>query len=375
MNYRTFGKTDFKPSALGLGCMRFPILNSDSSKIDEEKTIQLIRYAIDNGVNYVDTAYPYHNGNSETVVGKALQDGYREKVHLATKMPVWLVNDFSDFDKYFNEQLAKLNTDHIDMYLLHALSKERIDKMEKLNVFKFLDKIKNEGKVKYVGFSFHDNLEAFKHIVDLYDWDFCQIQYNYLDENYQAGVEGLKYASSKGLGVVIMEPLKGGTLAKEPPQKVKNIFDSAATKMTPAAWSFTWLWNQPEVSVVLSGMNEISQLDENIKTSDTITPNSMSNYDKDVIKEVQLTYKKLTKIGCTACEYCLPCPKGVNIPKNFKVYNQAHLYGDFEGCKKEYASIPDTAKASNCVECGSCETKCPQHLNIRELLKTVKNEF
>lgn len=375
MNYRTFGKTNFNPSALGLGCMRLPILDNDSSKIDETKAIKLIRYAIDSGVNYVDTAYPYHNGNSEIVVGKALADGYREKVHLATKMPVWLVNAYSDFDKYFNEQLNKLTTDHIDMYLLHALNKDRINKMEKLNVFKFLDKIKKEGKIKYVGFSFHDDLETFKHIVDLYDWDFCQIQYNYLDENYQAGIEGLKYASSKGLGVVIMEPLKGGTLAKEPPAKVKEIFHNATSKMTPAAWSFAWLWNQPEISVVLSGMNEISQLDENIKTSDNITPNTMSEDDKNVIKEVQLTYKKLTKIGCTACEYCLPCPKGVNIPKNFKLYNQAHLYGDFESCKKEFASLHDNAKASNCVQCGSCETKCPQHLNIRELLKTVNTEF
>lgn len=375
MNYRTFGRTDFKPSALGLGCMRLPILDNDSSKIDEEKAIKLIRYAIDHGVNYVDTAYPYHGGNSEIVVGKALQDGYREKIHLATKMPVWLVKSYDDFEKYFNEQLKKLNTDHIDMYLLHALGSDRINDMEALEVFKFLDKIKNEGKVKYVGFSFHDNLETFKHIVDLYNWDFCQIQYNYLDEDYQAGTEGLKYAASKGLGVVIMEPLRGGTLAKEPPEEVKKVLDKSNNKMSPAAWSFTWLWNHPEISVVLSGMNTIEQLDENIKTTESINPNSMKIEDQKTIEEVQLTYKKLTKIGCTSCEYCLPCPQGVVIPRNFKLYNQAHLYKDFDGCKKAYNEMNDKEKASNCVECGACETKCPQHLPIRELLKTVNSEF
>jgi predicted aldo/keto reductase-like oxidoreductase len=371
MQYRKFGKCDFKASALGFGCMRLPIIGGDGSKIDEKNAIELIRHGIDDGINYVDTAYPYHGGNSELLVGKALKDGYRERVKLATKLPVWLVQKYEDFDKYLNEQLKKLQTDHIDFYLLHALDISRIHKMQDLGVFKFLHTALEDGRINHVGFSFHDKLESFKYIVDLYDWDFCQIQYNYFDEKYQAGKEGLKYASEKGLAVIVMEPLRGGTLAKNPPIQVQEIFDNSSKKRTPAGWALSWLWNQPEVSLILSGMNSMDQIDENIKIAEKSLPNSYSEEETDVMNKVKGTFKSLMKVGCTGCEYCLPCPKEVNIPKNFLLYNHAFMYNDLEGHKDKYSAMELKSQASSCVSCGKCEKVCPQHLQIRDLLKEV----
>lgn len=373
MQYRKFGHCDFQVSTLGFGCMRLPIIDGDNSKINENESIKLLRHAIDKGVSYIDTAYPYHNGNSEILVGKALKDGYREKVKLATKMPVWLVKKYEDFDKYLNKQLKKLQTDHIDLYLLHALDKSTIDKMQSLGVFDFLDKALKDGRIKHVGFSFHDKLDVFKHIVDLYPWDFCQIQYNYLDEYYQAGKEGLKYAASKNLAVVIMEPLRGGALAKTPPKEVQKILDSSKSKRSSVDWALSWLWNQPEVSVVLSGMNSMSQIDENIEIATKSLPNSLIKEDLEIMDKVKIKFKSLMKIGCTGCEYCMPCDSGVNIPKNFSLFNQAFMYDDLEECKNNYATVPAEFKASACISCGKCEKACPQHLKIRELLKEVHN--
>lgn len=371
MQYRNFGSMDFKCSALGFGCMRLPVISGDSSNINEGEAISLIRNAIDNGVNYVDTAYPYHSGNSEILVGKALKQGYRDKVKLATKMPVWLVEKYEDFDKYLNEQLEKLQVDYIDFYLLHALNKTRIDKMVELGVFDFIEENIKKGKIKHPGFSFHDNLEVFKYIVDLYKWDFCQIQYNYLDENYQAGKEGLKYASSKGLGVIVMEPLRGGTLAGNPPKNVEEIFSKSKTKRTPAAWGLSWLWNQPEVSLVLSGMNTMEQIKENVVTAEKVMPNSFTQDDNETMKAVKEMFNELMKVKCTACEYCMPCTVGINIPKNFSMYNHYSMYEDKETTKKAYNNLPKTAMASACIECGKCEKQCPQQLPIRRLLKEV----
>lgn len=373
MQYRKFGHCDFQVSALGFGCMRLPIIDGDNSKINENESIKLLRHAINKGVSYIDTAYPYHNGNSEILVGKALKDGYREKVKLATKMPVWLVKKYEDFDKYLNKQLKKLQTDHIDLYLLHALDKSTIDKMQSLGVFHFLDKALKDGRIKHAGFSFHDKLDVFKHIVDLYPWDFCQIQYNYLDEYYQAGKEGLKYAASKNLAVVIMEPLRGGALAKTPPKEVQKILDSSKSKRSSVDWALSWLWNQPEVSVVLSGMNSMSQIDENIEIATKSLPNSLIKEDLEIMDKVKIKFKSLMKIGCTGCEYCMPCDSGVNIPKNFSLFNQAFMYDDLEECKNNYATVPAEFKASACISCGKCEKACPQHLKIRELLKEVHN--
>ncbi|MDP4143367.1 MAG: aldo/keto reductase [Bacillota bacterium] len=372
MQYRKFGKCDFEISSLGFGCMRLPILNGKSGDIDEPQAIGLIRHAIDRGVNYVDTAYPYHDYQSEVLVGKALKDGYREKVKLATKMPVWLVKEYSDFDKYLNEQLKKLDVEYIDMYLLHALDKNRIDELEKIGIYKFLDEALKDGRIKYAGFSFHDDVNTFKRIVDAYNWSFCQIQYNFMDENYQAGKEGLEYAASKGLAVVIMEPLKGGKLAKNPPNEVQAIYNTAVNKKSPANWALSWVWNHPEVTLLLSGMNSMEQVDENIDTASKALPNSFITEEVEVMDKVKAKYKELLKIGCTACEYCLPCPAGVNIPHNFSLYNEVYMYNDLAGAKGTYNHwIDPKSRASSCVECGKCEKACPQHLSIRALLKDV----
>lgn len=372
MQYRRFGKCDFKVSALGFGTMRLPVENGDASRINEEESIRLIREAIQKGVNYIDTAYPYHHGNSELLVGKALKDGYREKVKLATKMPVWLIKEYSDFDKYLNEQLKKLQTDHIDMYLLHALNKDRINNLEKIGVYKFLDQALKDGRIRYAGFSFHDDLDTFKRIVDSYNWTFCQIQYNYLDINYQAGTEGLKYAASKGLAVIIMEPLKGGKLAVKVPETVRNILPKNDKNMTPAWWALRWIWNQKEVTLLLSGMNSVKQLDENISIADGIPTDSMAEEELHVIENARDEFRKLIKVDCTACEYCLPCPNGVNIPRNFQLYNSAYMYDDIQESKKGYESMSESEKASSCIECGRCESLCPQHIAIRKHLKDVQ---
>ena len=260
MKYRKFGSTGLEVSALGFGCMRLPI--HEDKTIDEEKAIAMIRHAIDSGVNYVDTAYPYHQGTSELVVGKALKDGYREKTYLADKLPVWLIEKEEDFDKYLDEQLEKLGTDHIDFYLLHALSRERFEeRVKKFNLTKKMEEAKAAGKIRYLGFSFHDSLDVFKEIVDYYHWDFCQIQYNYINTNYQAGTEGLKYAASKGLGVVVMEPLLGGKLAN----LAEHVAEVVPDKKSQVEYALDFLWDQPEVSLLLSGMTEPEQVEQNLE--------------------------------------------------------------------------------------------------------------
>lgn len=369
MQYRKFGRCDFNVSALGFGCMRLPVVGGDNNNINEDDAIKLIRNAIDRGVNYIDTAYPYHGGNSEVLVGKALKNGYRERINLATKMPVWLVKEYSDFDKYLNEQLKKLQTDHIDMYLMHALSKDRIDALEKLDVYKFLDGAIKDGRIRNAGFSFHDDVNTFKRIVDSYNWTFCQIQYNYLDVNYQAGLEGLKYAANKGLAVVIMEPLKGGKLAGNLPDTVKDTFGSYKEKRTPAMWSLKWVWNHPEVTLLLSGMNSMEQLNENISIAEKALPGSMSEEELHTIETARNEFKKLIRVDCTACEYCLPCPAGVNIPRNFSLYNEVYMHNDLAGSRKWYSLMNEKERALSCVECGRCETLCPQHIQIRKHLK------
>ncbi|MDV3426968.1 MAG: aldo/keto reductase [Bacillota bacterium] len=369
MKYRKFGKLGFETSALGFGCMRLPVVNDGTNQIDEPEAIKMIRHAIDNGVNYIDTAYPYHHGASELLVAKALKDGYRERVKLATKLPTWLINDYSDFNKYINVQLEKLNTEYIDLYLLHALDKDRWDKLLKLDVFKAIEEYKSSGKIKYMGFSFHDDIDTFKRIIDSYDWDFCQIQFNYMDENYQAGLEGLKYAAAKGIAVVIMEPIRGGKLAQKPADQIQKLWDSAEIKRTPVEWALGWVWNHPEVSVVLSGMSTFEQIKDNLRIADEFESGSLNDKEIELIGKVRETYKSLSKVSCTGCEYCMPCPFGVNIPGSFKIYNEFFMYGNLEEKKRSYKS--NEGNADKCRECGKCEKVCPQKLSIREYLKDV----
>lgn len=371
MQYRKFGKCDFEVSALGYGCMRFPVIDGNYGKINEKESIMLLRTAIDKGVNYVDTAYPYHEGNSEFLVGKALKDGYREKVKLATKMPVWLIKEYSDFDKYLNEQLEKLQTDYIDMYLLHALDKKRIAELEKIGVYKFLDAALKDGRIKYAGFSFHDDAETFKKIVDSYPWTFCQIQYNYLDTEYQAGKEGLLYAAEKGLAVIVMEPLKGGKLAVNLPENVMNVFDNMNHERTPADWALRWIWNYPEVTLLLSGMGTMEQLEQNINTAETAYADSLSEEELNAMETATAEFKRLIKVDCTSCEYCMPCPANIAIPRMFALYNNAYMHNEIESSSKTYNSVKERSNILSCIDCGQCEDACPQHISIREQLKNV----
>ncbi|KYK36826.1 MAG: aldo/keto reductase [Theionarchaea archaeon DG-70] len=374
MQYRTFDSLDWKPSALGFGAMRLPVINDDRGNIEEPEAIRMMRCAVDHGVNYIDTAYPYHEGTSEIVVGKALQDGYRQKVRLATKLPCWLIKTREDFDRYFNEQLERLHTDYIDFYLLHALREKTWSTMNELNVFDWAEQKISGGYIKYLGFSFHDTYEMFKKIVDGYDkWTFCQIQYNYMDEDYQAGTKGLKYAASKGLAVVIMEPIRGGQLAY-PPQSIQELWDTAPKKRTPAAWALQWVWNHPEVSLVLSGMSTMEQVKENVATADVSGPNTLTADELALIAQVRDKYQELCPIPCTSCEYCVPCPNNVRIPFIFEIYNSAIMYNKPKTARSSYWRLKEEERADQCVQCGDCEEKCPQSIEIMKWLEKA-HEF
>jgi predicted aldo/keto reductase-like oxidoreductase len=370
MKYRDFGKLNWKVSALGFGAMRLPIIGNDAAKIDEPEAIRMIRYAIDHGVNYLDTAYPYHRGNGESLVGRALEDGYRKKVKLATKMPSWLINSKQDMDKYLDEQLGRLRTKQIDFYLLHGLGGERWQKLAELDVLEWLEQKRDEEKIKYAGFSFHDEYEIFKKIIDSYDkWTLCQIQYNYMDSDYQAGTKGLKYAASKGLAVVVMEPIAGGRLAMKQPPEIEALWNEAGIKRTPAEWALQWVWNQPEVSVALSGMSTMEQVKENIQSANRSGPKTLTNKELQLINHVATKYKEFGFIGCTGCRYCMPCPEGVNIPQVISLYNEYWMKDKNDEIKKKYWEyITPESQAKKCARCGKCEELCPQKLEIREVL-------
>ena len=378
MQYRKMKKAAPDLSILGFGCMRLPL--KESGQIDELKATDMIRYAIDHGVNYIDTAYPYHNGESEPVVGRALAGGYREKVHLATKLPSWLVQSREDMDKYLDEQLARLKTDHIDFYLLHGLTQPFWENLSALGVTDFLDDAIADERIRYAGFSFHDNTKLFREIVKSYDWTFAQIQYNFMDEHYQAGTKGLKYAAKKGLGIVVMEPIRGGLLARELPG-ISEIWKKADVQHTPAEWALRWVWNHPEVTVVLSGMSAPEQVRQNVDVTKSGLPNSLTKAELTLFKNVKEELEKRIIIPCTGCKYCTPCPHGVSVPECFEYYNRGHMYEDEEETRRIYlaflgGAMDGTPKyASLCEECGECEEKCPQSLPIRDNLKTVVEYF
>jgi len=368
-------------SALGFGAMRLPIIDNDRAKVNEVEAIRMIRYAIDHGVNYIDTAYPYHRGNSEIVVGKALQDGYRERVRIATKMPIWMVNSQEDMDRFLDEQLKRLQTENVDFYLLHGLNSERWSKLRDLKVFEWAEKTLADGGIQHLGFSFHDEYNVFKDMIDGYDgWTLCQIQYNYLDEEYQAGRKGLQYAASKGLAVIVMEPIAGGMLSITPPKEIQAIWDTAEVKKTPAEWALRWVWNQPEVSVVLSGMSAMTQVIENVESANRSAPNTLTEKELELISGVRQKYQTYGLIGCTGCRYCTPCPHGVEIPDIFTLYNEHYTKRLDSKAREEVVnkyreSVPPEGRAKNCAKCGECEDKCPQKLPIRNLLQDAASTF
>jgi predicted aldo/keto reductase-like oxidoreductase len=350
--------------------MRLPTIGDKPSKIDEPEAIKMIRYAVDHGVNYVDTAYSYHGGESEGLLGKALRQGYRERVRVATKMPTWLVKSEKDMNKFLKVQLGRLKLDFVDFYLLHGLTGSRWESLQKLEVCKWAEKKIQEGKILHFGFSFHDEFSVFKGIIDSYDgWSFCQIQYNYMDSDYQAGTKGLEYAASKGLAVVVMEPVAGGRLGMIPPADVQAVFDSALVKRAPAEWALQWVWNHPEVSVALSGMSTMKQVMENVESASRSGPNTLMPEDLEVINQVKQKYKEQGFIGCTGCRYCTPCPKGVDIPQIISFYNEYYVKGMSDEVKKKYREqVNKRNQAKKCSRCGKCEEKCPQKLSIREVM-------
>jgi len=383
MKYRKLGSIDWNVSALGFGAMRLPT-KKFLPRVDWDESIKLIRYGIDKKINYLDTGWIYGLGASEKIIGQALKDGYREKVFLVTKLPMFLVRKTEDFYKYLNQQLKSLQTDHLDAYFFHALSRNQFKKVKELKLIEKMEEAKEKGIIKHIGFSFHDTLPVFKDIIDYYDWDLAQIQYNYMDTAIQATHEGLKYAHGKGIAVVVMEPVKGGKLAN-PPKEALEIMEKAANKRTPVDWALQYVWNQPEVAVVLSGMGTTKMVDENVESANNSGINSLNEEDNKIISELAETYRKSILVQCTACQYCMPCPSGVNIPENFAVLNNVAYTGEKGGMsfliKRRYKKLVKSKKklnkehpngnASFCTKCGECLEKCPQQINIPEELEKV----
>lgn len=385
MKQRRLGKTGETASILGFGCMRLPVAGPDPSCIDEELAIAMIRRAIDRGVNYLDTAWPYHGakgfsepGASEPLVGKALSGGYRERVKVATKMPTWLVNSRADMNRFLDLQLKRLQTTHIDFYLAHTLNARYWAAMQQADIAGFFEEARKDGRIKHVGFSFHDRFPVFQEIVESYDWELAQIQYNYLDRDYQAGEAGLKLAASKGMALVIMEPLRGGFLINQMPEALRAHLVGARPSWSLADWALRWLWDQPEVSVVLSGMSAMEHVEENLAIACDAEP--FTDTDRAAIAAVRDEFLSRIKVSCTGCGYCLPCPEGVNIPRNFMMYNDYFLTDNevARGHIKyvyKYLVLGADEMADRCLRCGECEGKCPQQLPISSAMSEVAAVF
>jgi len=375
MKMRTFGKLGIRGSAFGLGCMRFNGSPSGDSVIDEQKAISLIRRAIDGGVTYLDTAYVYLDKTSEIVLGKALRDGYRDRVTVATKMPMEAVHNRAEMEALLAEELRKLQTDHIDFYLMHGINKEKWEYFKSIGAPAFFDDMKKEGKIRYKCFSFHGPYKDFEYIINDWDWDMVQIQYNFMDEENQAGTKGLELAGRLNIPVVIMEGLLGGRLAKAP-ANVQALYDAFPVRRSPVEWAFRWLCNHPEVAVVLSGCNEAEQIDENLRIFDTVEPGIMTGEELKLIADVREAYLSRTKIGCTGCRYCMPCPNGVDIPGLFAAWNNVSLYESDPAGEWSLRMIRQNDRgADKCVGCGACEAACPQHLPIIDSLQAAWREL
>ena len=371
MHYREVGKTGEKVSALGFGTMRLPVIDGKDDQINEPLAIEMIRKAIDAGVNYVDTAWFYHSGTSESLCGKALAEGYRDKVFLADKLPPWLAESTDDCERILNTQLERCRTDHFDFYLLHCILEKNWPNVEKLKLEKWLEKVQADGRVRHLGFSFHDNPELFRHVVDYYDWSFCQIQYNYLNEKHQAGTEGYEYAVSKGLGVIVMEPLLGGALAN-PQGVIREMWDEAGYE--PVDLALRWLWDKPGVGCILSGMTDMAQVEQNLALAENSQPGCLSDDERAFIAKVAQKTQEMTPIPCTRCGYCMPCPNGVNIPTNFAAYNMNYQYPENAAHRTLHSMQSPEQQASNCIQCGVCEEKCPQGIPIGEWMQKLAND-
>ena len=383
MQYRKMGSLGWEVSALGFGAMRLPQRRFNRMRAETDESIRIIRHGIDLGINYVDTAWPYHLGDSERIVGQALHNGYREKVRLVTKLFMPMVREAAAFDRYLNSQLEKLQTDYLDIYLFHSLDRGSFEKVKRLGLIEKMEEAKRQGRIRHIGFSFHDTAPVFKEIIDYYDWDMAQIQYNYMDTGIQATTDGLVYGHSKGIAMVIMEPVKGGALAN-PPDEALEIMRASGIERSPVDWALQFLWNRPEVAMVLSGMSNQQMVDENCASAGRSGINSLTPQEEEVIARLAEVYRSKILVPCTACGYCMPCPAGVNIPQNFAILNNISLennrllrwrvkrsYGKLAGSKAELDRENPNGNASMCVECGKCLEKCPQEINIPlDLAKT-----
>lgn len=374
MNYR-LDKYGNKISILGFGCMRF---QKDHGKINLPEAEQQILEAYHSGVNYYDTAYIYPG--SEAALGEIFEKhGIRNQIYIATKLPHYLIKNADAMEKYFTEQLSRLRTDYIDYYLMHMLSDiDTWEKLKKLGIEEWLENKRKTGAIKQIGFSYHGNSDMFCKLLDAYDWDFCQIQYNYMDEHSQAGRKGLQYANAKGIPVVIMEPLRGGRLVNNLPEDALRIFADYPIKHTPVQWALRWLWNQPEVTCVLSGMNTLEMIRDNVETASTVEIGELGTNEEVMLENVVKAINTKMKVGCTGCGYCMPCPKGVDIPGTFSAYNRRYTdskYGGFSDYMMCTALRKNSTAASNCISCGKCEKHCPQHIEIRKELKKASKEL
>jgi uncharacterized protein len=371
MQYRDFGQTGFRPSALGFGAMRLPVRMGEAGRpsfkdIDYDLADAMLYRAIEGGVNYVDTAWMYHEENCESWLGRALQGGWRERVQVATKMPVWNVKRPSDFDRILGIQLERLQTDHIDFYLLHSLDDAHWRTVVSQGQMASAEQALADGRIRHLGFSFHGLYEDFEKILAASDlWEFVQIQYNYMDEDYQAGRKGLELAAGKGLGVIVMEPVRGGALCNNVPPQVQAVWDEAPTSRTPTAWALDWVWSHPEVSFLLSGMSTMGQVEENLRLAGGSRPGMLTQDDLALVARVRDLYRELSPIPCTACRYCMPCPQGVAIPEVFALYNDTHMYENLQRAQFVYNTFwSDDEKADKCTACGECVEKCPQGIDV-----------
>ena len=371
MEKRKLENLGIETSLLGFGCMRFPV--TAEGKIDEPEAERMLDKAIAAGVNYIDTAYPYHNGDSEPFVGRVLKKYDRHSFYLATKLPCWNVSKKEDAERIFEEQLTRLQTDYIDFYLMHALSGDSFRKMAELGVVEVLERLKAEGRIKYLGFSFHDSYEAFKEILCYRDWDFCQIQLNYMDAESQAGLKGYRLTEERNVPLVIMEPVKGGSLAAFA-EDITGKFRALDPEASVASYALRWVGSLPNVKVILSGMSTMEQVEDNLKTFTDFR--SLSDEETKTIDDIVALIRSRVQNGCTACRYCMPCPAGVDIPGNFRVWNTYHMYQNYNMVKNSWAkNLGDEKQAKNCIKCGKCEKACPQKLHIREDLEKVQADM